>query len=164
LWPSWSPDGNQIAFNSWQDGRNIWLVPAIGGTPGRLATSDNNSNAVWSADGTQVAYVLKDSTGLPHAEVYMLSAHKRRKVTLPGEQWERNYLSWSPDGGFFAYTDADNLYREADISAVKIVRIADGKDYHIPNEGALDFFPIWSRIADTFILFPTGGAHQTSGK
>ena len=119
-------------------------MPAIGGTPSRVASTDPNSNPVWSADGTHVAYGRKDSTGLPHAEVYTLSTYKKRKVTLPGEQWERNYLSWSPDGDFFAYTDADNLYREADISALKIVRIADGKDYQIPNEGSLDFFPIWS--------------------
>ena len=40
--------------------------------------------------------------------------------------------------------DADNLYGNADISAIKIVRIADGTDYQIPNAGSLDFFPLWS--------------------
>jgi len=122
----------------------IWFMPAIGGTPSRVASTRHNSNPAWSPDGTQVAYGKRDSTGLPHAEVYTLSTYKKRRVTLPGEQWERDYLSWSPDGDFFAYTDADNLYGEADLSAVKIVRIADGKNYQIPDEGSLDVFPIWS--------------------
>ena len=119
-------------------------MPAIGGTPSKLASASPRSNPVWSTDGTQLTLVVKDSTGLPGAEIYTLSTYERKRVALPGEQFERNYLSWSPSGDFFAYTDADNLYRVADISVIKILRIADGKSFQLENDDHLDFFPIWS--------------------
>jgi len=143
-WPSWSPDGSQIAFTSWQNGLGILVMPAIGGMPRKIGATWRWSNPVWSANGMQLAHVRRDSTGLPFAEIYTLSTYERRRVALPGEQFERDYLSWSPEGDFFAYTDSDNLYGGADISAIKIVRIADGADYQITDGASLDFFPLWS--------------------
>ena len=102
-WPSWSPDGSQIAFIAWQNGRNIWVMPAIGGTPSRLGPTAPFSNPVWHTDGARLAHVKKDSTGLPRAEIYTLSTYEKTKVVLPGENVGRNYLSWSPGGDFFAY-------------------------------------------------------------
>ncbi len=143
-WPSWSPDGSQIAFVAGQDEISILVIPAIGGPPRKVGAGSLWSNPVWSAGGNQLATVTRDSTGLPGAEIYTISTYQQRRVALPGEQYERLYLSWSPDGNYFAYTDADNLYGQSDLSVIKIVRIADGMDSQLKNDGHLDFFPLWS--------------------
>ena len=120
------------------------MIPAIGGPARKIGASSHWSNPVWSADGKHLAIVTRDSTGLPGAEIYTISTFQQRRVALPGEQYERAYLSWSPDGNYFAYTDADNLYGQSDLSIIKIVRIADGMASQLKNDGYLDFFPIWS--------------------
>ena len=145
FWPSWSPDGSQIAFSAAQDRiYGIWIMPAIGGASKKITSTWLNSNPVWSADGSQIAHVIKDSSGTNTAELFTLSTYEKNYISLPGEHWERDYLSWSPDADYFAFADADNLYGEADVSSISIVRIADGAVYQIPNHASLDFFPTWS--------------------
>ncbi|MFQ5641547.1 MAG: protein kinase, partial [bacterium] len=143
-WPSWSPDGSQIAFRSYLNGGRMLVMPAIGGPPRRIAPMLFSANPVWSADGSQLAHVQKDSTGVPRAEIHTLSTFEKKEVALPGEQFERTYLSWSPDQDYFAYADADNLYWLASLSVIKIVRISDGTVIQLENDGHLDFYPVWA--------------------
>jgi len=51
--PEWSPDGQWIAYHSLKNG-GIWVVPALGGMPRRLA--DFGSQPSWSHAGTQIAF------------------------------------------------------------------------------------------------------------
>ena len=55
--PTWSPDGRDIAFTSWeQDGRgHIWRVSAAGGSPQQLTTREGEyMNTAWSLDGGEI--------------------------------------------------------------------------------------------------------------
>ena len=52
--PAFSPDGTQIAFSSTRNGGGIFLVPALGGDPRRLASAGVNPK--FSPDGSTVAY------------------------------------------------------------------------------------------------------------
>ncbi len=55
--PVWSPDGQSVAFVSWDD-RNeghLWRAPAAGGAPERLSRSAGEYlNPAWSSDGRTI--------------------------------------------------------------------------------------------------------------
>ena len=55
--PAWSPDGDTLAFVSWDDGNRgqLWKVPATGGEPSRLSSEPGDyTHPVWSPDGSYV--------------------------------------------------------------------------------------------------------------
>ena len=55
---SWSPDGTQIAFESFESGNfDIWVIPANGGTATQV-TKDPASDwsPTWSPDGSAIAF------------------------------------------------------------------------------------------------------------
>ena len=58
LAPAWSPDGQQVAFSTWDDERrgHLWTVPAGGGAPRRITTAPGEYlGPVWSPDGRWIA-------------------------------------------------------------------------------------------------------------
>ena len=70
--PAFSPDGRQIAFVSSRAGGSeifypgfdnpmmggdIWVMPALGGTPRRIARDGNFPS--WSPDGTKIVFVAE---------------------------------------------------------------------------------------------------------
>ena len=52
--PTWSPDGNQIAYSA--DG-SVWVVPVAGGLPKKLTTG---SSPLWLSDSSLVISVERD--------------------------------------------------------------------------------------------------------
>ncbi|MDA1313301.1 MAG: protein kinase [Acidobacteria bacterium] len=52
--PSFSPDGSRIVLHSRRDGGGIYVVPALGGTPRRVA--DGAGTPRFSPDGTSISY------------------------------------------------------------------------------------------------------------
>ncbi len=108
--PFWSPNGQQIAFMGSLPGApwQIYLVPAAGGAPQRVAPSDRNqSDSSWSPDGRSLAFSDVALPGAPSTAVIHLFDVKSHQVsTVPGLQgfWGPH---WSPDGRHLAVEDAD---------------------------------------------------------
>jgi dipeptidyl aminopeptidase/acylaminoacyl peptidase len=103
--PTWSPDGNRVAFISNMSGRNnLWLVPAEGGWPVQLTVSDQRqASPAWSPDGKWIAY-QSDHDGDELWDIFLVSPKTGRVVNLTqtSEVAELN-PTWSPDGRYLAY-------------------------------------------------------------
>jgi dipeptidyl aminopeptidase/acylaminoacyl peptidase len=108
--PQLSPDGTRVLFTVTRprlspDGyaSDLCLVPADGGEPRRLITSDRRlCRPRWSPDGRQVA-VLQDLGGGPQVTVLDVETLRTRQITREGAVTD---LCWSPDGRHIAYCAA----------------------------------------------------------
>jgi len=113
--PSFSPDGNQVAF-TWngdkQDNADIYIKLIGPGLPLRLTTDPaNDTNPQWSPDGRSIAF-LRSSSGrqfgssfapekLALMTVAALGGGERKLAEFDGTFFG---LSWSPDGKWLAVT------------------------------------------------------------
>ena len=112
--PAWSPDGSEIAFHSVRTGnRDVFVIPAAGGKAVQLTDAPGwDLNAVWSPDGLKIAF-WTDRSGLP--AYYYISRDRvggewnEAKRLTPDNTGLSITSRWSPDGRFFAYSDASSI-------------------------------------------------------
>jgi hypothetical protein len=101
LYPSFSPDGRQIAF-SWDGdkGDNVDIyVKLVGETNARRLTADPAADTfpVWAPDGKRIAFRRAG----PHSGIYTVSALGGAEQKL--SDFATGYqMSWSPDGKWLA--------------------------------------------------------------
>ena len=95
--PTWSPDGSQVAFVSLLSGNlDIWTVPAVGGAPVQVTTDPNNdASPTWSPDGSQIAFA---STGMENFNIWSVPAEGGAPVQVTTGDSDDWSPSWSPDG------------------------------------------------------------------
>ena len=114
-WPTFSPDGNQVAFMWEGEQRDNWdiYVKLIG--PGdrlRLTTDpDKDHNAAWAPDGQHIAF-LRGDPAREKAEVFLVPAfggqeRKLAETRIPAFGAMGTCLDWSPDSRWLAVCDAD---------------------------------------------------------
>ncbi len=91
--PSWSPDGKQIAFCSNRHGnKDIFVMNADGSDVRRLTSNDaNDSVPAWSPDGKQIAFASSRESGT--AYVVNADGTEESSLVVRGRP-----VAWSPDG------------------------------------------------------------------
>lgn len=92
--PAWSPDGEYIAYDAFDRGKQtggIFIIPKAGGEPTQL-TTDRGKYPAWSPDGLTVAYNDQDSH-----DIWTVAAEggEPRRLTTRGYCGEP---CWSPRG------------------------------------------------------------------
>ncbi len=101
--PAWSPDGREIAYHSFKEGRRqIYVIPAEGGAPTLVTGTEEDERApTWSPDGRAVLFLSNAISSNPETRIarratdgsWNAPAHWRRPVCDPG---------WSPNGQLVA--------------------------------------------------------------
>jgi len=114
LSPAWSPDGNRIAYVSFENKQPaVYIQELTSGRRDRIGPFPGiNSAPSWSPDGRQLAVTLSKD-GNPEIYAVDLNSQQLRRLTdSPSIDTEP---SWSPDGGQIIFTSdrggSPQLYR-----------------------------------------------------
>ncbi|MEL7045933.1 MAG: Tol-Pal system beta propeller repeat protein TolB [Pseudomonadota bacterium] len=101
--PSWSPDGKQVAYVSFETDRPAIFrqVLATGEREQLTNFRGLNSSPAWSPDGNSIAMVLSKD-GSP--DIYLMDVASRRLTRVTRHYAIDTEPSWMPDGGSFLFT------------------------------------------------------------
>ncbi|BCJ56034.1 hypothetical protein Asp14428_75090 [Actinoplanes sp. NBRC 14428] len=123
--PSYSPDGQQILVSRFEgEGgarvARLWVVGADGSGPRRLRVAgrtptSQETEAVWSPDGTSIAYAHRDADR--PAQIRVIDAgtgEQRYALDAPATGAGDSEPAWSPDSTELAYTRGQSHGAQAD--------------------------------------------------
>ncbi len=157
--PSWSPDGERIAFTSRRDGDDeIFLMDPDGGNQRRLTNNRHDDySPSWSPDGKQIVFGARrdghfeNEFGITE-EIYVIDANgdnEQRLTENRNNDWDP---VWSPDGERIAFASD----RKGDLVSFDIyVMDADGgNQQNLSNNRHSDVSPAW--LNSPFSVSPAG--------
>jgi serine/threonine protein kinase len=165
--PSFSPDGNQVAF-SWdgerQDNFDIYVKRIGPGPPLRLTTNPAPEiSPAWSPDGNWIAF-LRASTLGRNAVVLIPSSGGTERIVAEvrgAPAVTRKNLTWAPDGKWLATFDQP----EEELPGIWLLSIETGARRRLttvpqggsaPWDGGFEFAPDGRQVA--FIRDTTGNS------
>jgi Tol biopolymer transport system component len=107
--PSFSPDGEELAFSVLPENPNgsLWIAPSSGGKPRRLVSHLTGPEYAWSPNGRELAlgdYLPRQGGG----GLFLVSATTGKVRLLTRQrQAEGSPPAWTPDGRWITYAGED---------------------------------------------------------
>lgn len=146
-WPSWSPDGTQIAFM--KDG-DIYIMSRDGGGLRRLTNHPAlDFDPAWSPDGTQIAFASKRSGNW---EIYIINVDGSNLHNLTNHPALDDHPTWSPDGTKIAFrSDRENYSR------IFVMNVDGGNVYRLIQTNEDGHGPDWSPDGNKIVFTSSEG-------
>ena len=144
--PAFSPDGEQIAFQSDRNGGGIYVMGATGESVRRL--TDSGYHPAWSPDNREIVFAssfaarpeARQSSNSQLWIVTVASGEKRRLETKgTGDAIQPN---WSPNGHRIAYWGVDAS--KGSRRDIFTVAATGGQAAAVTDDPAIDWSPVWS--------------------
>ncbi len=163
--PSFSPDGNTVAFTGEYDGNvDVYTVPAAGGVPKRLTYHPgNDSVAGWTADGKRILFVSqRTSYSRRFARLFTIATDGDFPAEVPLPMGYEG--AYSPDGARMAYVpiprafNAWKRYRGGMTSPIWIANLSDSAIEKVPRDNSNDFNPMWPAGDKLYFLSDRNGS------
>jgi Tol biopolymer transport system component len=154
----WSPDGKRILFiSSYEDPDKtkgaVYIMNLHTGEQKRVTSLGQACFAIWSPDGTQLAYSMGNDKS---SDVYTVSCDGKSVRCLTDSKSVYTKPAWSPDGKTIAYI-AMNLFGQKDADAGIY-----GVDPHGANRrlisGIMASSVLWSPDGKSLLVQWSGGA------
>ena len=155
--PVWSPNGRSIAFQG-KDG--VWVAPAGGGAPRRVAQVDTALMSVgsvsvsavtglsWSHDGTRLAYTTFEPVV---SLVPVAPGGETVRIQTPPTQAFPASPAWSPDGKWVAVAVSNSQFvfgtgylGNTGNSTILLIPTAGGSAIPVTDGASLNQSPQWS--------------------
>jgi len=114
--PSWSPDGNSIAFVSNRTGKfKLYKMRSDGTVQSEIGTYDDveTYQPQWSPDGTKIAFTRYGNfLGANNAELFIINNDGTNLVNISQNNNDDWYPVWSPDGSSIIFMSQRDSNRE----------------------------------------------------
>ena len=158
-WPTWSPDGGQIAASSFRSGSNghgridLYVLGLNGSSPRLIYTNEPGTDAIalrtphytmWSPDGRMLAFIAQSPGRGLSLHVVDVQGSGELEHLLDGGPM---YLAWSFDSRFLLVHSGSSHYL-VDFDGTREVREMPGT-----ASASLYMTPSWSPVAGRMAIF-----------
>jgi len=154
--PSWSPDGERIAFSSERDDiAEIYVMNADGSNKEQLTALNNYcSTPAWSPDGQRLAFSALNGGVV---QIYVMDKDGSNIEQLTFDENDSSSPTWSPSDKKIAFNsyDADLLQIQ-----IKVVDLEGNEPVRITEGDYSNYSPAWSPDG-TRIAFETDRNENT---
>ena len=147
--PSWSPDGEKIAFH----GGGIFVMDRNGRN--RIQLSPKGRHPDWSPDGGKIAF-YSNLHNIAQQDIYVMNADGANIVRVTNHPKSDRLPAWSPDGRWIAFMS----FRGQTGWDIHVVNANGGEARQVTTHPGNDMYPTWV-IPDRSLLVDTRGNYVT---